>query len=113
MLPSPTRPWRAEPSVARRGRGCRVWLVRLFTFAVLLLAALPAWADEFAALVAGLGGDGFAEKEQAVHALGRLGDARAIPVLTGLRDGRLEKAPDGRMIIAGAPKAIDAVSGAE
>ena len=77
------------------GRAC---LGGFFAFFLILAAAPPALADDFAALVTALGGDSFAEKEQVVVALGKLGDARAIPVLTALRDGHLYKAPDGRLI---------------
>jgi urea transport system permease protein len=95
-------------------RWARVRLFECLLIALLLWAViLPARADEFSAFVAALGSESFADKEQAVVGLGKLGEARAIPVLTALRDGRLEKATDGRVIIAGPPKAIDAVSGAE
>src|SRR5689334_10579362 len=87
------------PSAARRVRAFLVSLV------VLLATALPARADDFAALVTALGGDSFSEKEQAVIALGKLGDARAVPVLTALRDGHLDKTPDGRVIVAEAANA--------
>jgi urea transport system permease protein len=66
---------------------------------LLLIASVPAHADEFATLVADLGGDSFAEKEKAVEALGSLGDARAVPLLQALRDGNLAKGPDGRVLI--------------
>jgi urea transport system permease protein len=79
----------------------------------LLATSLPAWADDFSSLVSALGGDSFAEKEQAVLALGKLGDTRAARVLTALRDGHLEKAADGRVIITEGATAIDAISGAE
>jgi len=84
---------------------------------VLFAAAMPAAADDFATLVPGLASDGFGQKEQAVVALGQLGDRRAVPILTALSDGRLVKAPDGRVLIAntggGTAKVTDAVSGAE
>ncbi len=119
MAPSPTQPCRlVSPapalrewvlSVAKRGRV--LWLAGL----VLLFAttALPARAEDFATLVGALGGDSFAEKEQAVIALGKLGDGRAVAVLTALQDGRLLKAPDGRVLVAAAAKLIDPVSGAD
>jgi urea transport system permease protein len=79
----------------------------------LLVAALPAHADELADLVSALGADSFAEKERAVVGLGKLGDGRAVAVLTALKDGRLIKAPDGRVLIAGATKPTDPVTGNE
>ena len=79
----------------------------------LLAAALPARADEFAALVSALAADGFAEKQQAVVGLGKLGDGHAVAVLTALKDGRLIMAPDGRVLIAAPVKPIDPVTGDE
>jgi urea transport system permease protein len=84
------------------GRAC---LGGFFAFFLILFAPVPASADDFAMLVTALAGGSFAEKEQAVIALGRLGDARAIPVLTALRDGQLYTAPDGRVIIVEGAKA--------
>src|SRR6266446_3506524 len=92
----------------------RVGIVGLAAILFVLLAlAVPAHADDFADLVSALGADSFAEKEQAVIALGKLGDGRAILVLAALKDGRLVKAPDGRILIAGGAKAIDPLSEAE
>jgi urea transport system permease protein len=91
-----------------------VGLVRFAALVLLLLAAaVPAFADDFAALVSALGADSFAEKEQAVVALGKLGEGRAVPVLTALRDGLLFRAPDGRVLISGTTKLTDAATGAE
>ena len=42
---------------------------------------------------------GFAAKEQAIVALGKLGDARAVPVLQALSDDRLRSAADGRVVL--------------
>jgi urea transport system permease protein len=116
---SPTQPDRlGPPSPAVRERGPSVakrvrvlWLAGL----VLLFAttALPARAEDFTTLVGALGGDSFAEKEQAVIALGKLGDGRAVAVLTALQEGRLLKAPDGRVLVSDAAKLIDPVSGAD
>jgi urea transport system permease protein len=80
---------------------------------VSLAGTLPARADEFARHVSALGADSFAEKEQALVGLGRLGDERAVAVLTALQDGRLVKAPDGRVLIAGAAKPVDPATGNE
>src|SRR2546423_1847532 len=59
-----------------RSVGCRAVLVL-----ILALAALPARAEDLAAVVAGLGGDSFAAKEKAIVALGKTGDPRAVPIL--------------------------------
>src|SRR5438105_4966589 len=75
----------------------------LFRLAALLLilglTALPARAEELAEVVARLGGDGFAAKEKAIAALGKLGDPRAVPILQALRDDRLRRASDGRIVL--------------
>src|SRR5204862_2517854 len=90
---------------------------RFIMLAVLLLAGLPARADDLAGEVAGLGGDSFAAKEKAVGALGKLGDARAVPILKALSEDRLRKAPDGRVVIVntigGTTKLSDAATGQE
>jgi urea transport system permease protein len=93
-------------------------LLRLAALAlILLMAALPAQAEDLAAVVAGLGGASFADKEKAIMALGKLGDPRAVPILQALGDDRLRKTPDGRVVIV-APvgettQVADAVSGQE
>ncbi len=79
---------------------------------ILLSAVLPARADEFATLLPALAGDSFAEKEQTVIALGKLGDERAVVVLMALKDGRLIKAPDGRVLVSDATKLLDPMTGA-
>jgi urea transport system permease protein len=96
-------------SAAKRVRVA--WLAGL----VLLVAttALPARADDFSTLLSALAADGFADKEQAVIGLGKLGDGRAVPVLTALNEGRLLKAPDGRVVVVDATKLTDPVTGAE
>jgi urea transport system permease protein len=84
---------------------------------ILLFAALPARAEDLAAIVAGLGGPGFADKEKAIVALGKLGDPRAVPILQALGEDRLRKAPDGRIVIVAAgretTKLSDAATGQE
>jgi urea transport system permease protein len=84
---------------------------------ILLFAALPARAEDLAAIVAGLGGPGFADKEKANVALGKLGDPRAVPILQALGDDRLRKAPDGHIVIVtslgGATRLADAATGQE
>ncbi|HUC72312.1 MAG TPA: urea ABC transporter permease subunit UrtB [Stellaceae bacterium] len=95
-------------------------MVRRFRLAgvvvILLTLAMPAQAEDFAALVEGLAIDGFAAEQQAVAALGRLGDTRAVRVLKALRDSRLLKGPDGRVLISDTagdkPLLVDAVTGA-
>src|ERR1051326_3755405 len=84
---------------------------------LLVLTALPAHAEDLAALVPGLAGDSFAAKEKAIVALGKLGDPRAVPILRAMSDDRLRQAPDGRIVVL-APggdtaKISDAVSGEE
>ena len=77
---------------------------------------MPAQAEDFAPLVEGLATDGFAAEQQAVAALGKLGDRRAAAVLEALRDSRLLKGPDGRVLISDTkddkPRLVDAVTGA-
>src|SRR5437763_15001610 len=83
---------------------------------MLLMPAHPAPADEFADAVAALGGEDFAAKEQAILALGKLGDPRGAPVLAALGDGRWLKTADGRVVIrdsaGGTARVLDAVTGA-
>jgi urea transport system permease protein len=84
---------------------------------VLAFVTLPARADDFAAAAAGLAGASFAEKEKAIVALAKLGDPRAVAALQALRDDRLRRAPDGRVVIVavagGTAKLIDPASGQE
>jgi urea transport system permease protein len=91
-----------------------VRLLRLAPLVIVLFAICPlAYADDFVNLVSALGADSFSEKEQAVLALGKLGDGRAVTVLTALKDGRLVKTSDGRVLVGEAARAIDPLSGAE
>jgi len=76
-----------------------------------IVGASSAWADEFATLLSDLAGASFADKEKAVIALGRLGDERAVAVLTALKDGRLIKAPDGRILVSDAARLTDPITG--
>src|SRR5437763_2687824 len=103
------RNW-AEREIGR-ARLHLAWLAAILL--ILLATALPARADQFATLLSALGADSFAEKEQAVTALGKLGDGRAVTVLTALNDGRLLKAPDGRVLVSDATKLIDPLTGAD
>ncbi|MGC2411495.1 MAG: urea ABC transporter permease subunit UrtB [Stellaceae bacterium] len=96
-------------------------LARLFRFAalglLLVLAALPARAEDLATVVPGLAGEGFASKEKAIIALGKLGDPRAVPILRAMSDDRLRQAPDGRIVLLATSgdttQMTDAVSGEE
>jgi len=93
-----------------------VRLPRLAGLILLLLAtSVSAKADDFAALVENLAGDSFVEKENAVIALGALGDPHAIPIFEALSDGRLLKSADGHVVISvtdgGTTRARDAVTG--
>jgi urea transport system permease protein len=100
--------WRVRvpaPAIARAAQATAIVLI-------LLSAVLPVRADEFATLLPALAGGSFAEKEQAVAALGKLGDERAVAVLTALKDGHLIKAPDGRVLVSDATKLTDPITGA-
>src|SRR5260370_7459802 len=93
------REWQGAGSLGA-SRRVRVCVVRTAALRLILLATvLPVRADEFATLLPALAGDSFAEKEQGVIALGKLGDQRAVAVLMALKDGRLIKAPDGRLLV--------------
>ncbi len=96
----------------------RARLIRFAWFVLALVAlAAPASADDFAALVGGLAGDSFAEKEKAVLALGALGDPRAVPILQALADERLLRGSDARIAISvtegGTTRVRDAVTDAD
>ena len=74
---------------------------RLRLAAALLMfmaAVVPARAEDLAAMVAGLGGASFADKEKAVIALSKSGEPRVVPILQALLGDRLRKAPDGRVV---------------
>jgi urea transport system permease protein len=92
------------------------WSARLVGVVLLLiLAALPVHAEDLAAVVGGLGGASFADKEKAIVALSKSGDPRAVPILQALGGDRLRKAPDGRVVIVDAvgagAKLTDAATG--
>jgi urea transport system permease protein len=90
-------------------------------FAVIALMALllvqPVRADDFAGVLSGLAGASFADKEKAIVGFARLGDPRAVPVLQALRDDRLRRAPDGRVVMVattgGTAKLLDPGNGQE
>jgi urea transport system permease protein len=83
------------------GQRIMVSLRRLLFAAIALLAmAVSARADELHDFVDRLGAESFADKEQAVAALGELGDGRAVPALKALTDGFLYRATDGHVVVA-------------
>jgi len=94
-------------------------MFRLSRLACLVLtlfsATMPARAEDLGALIAGLGGASFADKEKAIVALGKSGDPRAVPILQAMGGDRLRKTPDGRVVIVDATgadaKLTDAATG--
>lgn len=72
----------------------------LVTLLALMLVPVLASAAELRELVAQIASDSFEVKEQAIDALGALGDGRAIPALTALADGTLYTTADKRAVIA-------------
>jgi urea transport system permease protein len=85
---------------------------RIILLLVLLLAAMPARAqDAFLAALPGLGG-GFGAQVEAVGQLGTLGDPRALPILTALSEGRLLRLADGTLLIRDGTRLVDAATGA-
>ncbi len=94
-------------------------MVRLSRLACLVLtlffATMPARAEDLGALITGLGGASFADKEKAIVALGKSGDPRAVPILQAMGGDRLRKTPDGRVVIVdatgAAAKLTDAATG--
>jgi len=114
VAPSPTYAF----SRALWGRALRaakrVRVLRLAAFVLLAIAGTTsARADEFSTLLPDLASSSFADKERAVIALGRLGDERAVGVMTALKDGRLIKAPDGRILVSDTTRLTDPVTGAD
>ena len=82
---------------------------------VLALAALaaPARADDFAAALAPLAKDSFAETAGVVEKLAELGDPRGVPLLRALGDGELFlRKSDGRPVIRRGTGGIDGLTGA-
>jgi urea transport system permease protein len=90
-------------------------LIQLFALVALFcLTILPARADDYTDLIAGLGSDNFADKEKAITGLGTLGDARAVPALQALSDERLRTGANGQVLIVSpddSTKLIDAATG--
>ncbi len=78
---------------------------------LLLVAALPARAqDAFVAALPGLAA-GFNNQAEAVERLGAIGDPRALPVLRALSDGRLLKRADNTLLIRTDSGATDVLTG--
>ncbi|HXP77510.1 MAG TPA: urea ABC transporter permease subunit UrtB [Stellaceae bacterium] len=89
------------PIVPFWGQGFMVGLRRLLLAALAILAmAASARADDLHDLIDRLGAESFADKEQAVTALGELGDGRAVPALKALNDGLLYRTADGHVVVA-------------
>ncbi|MDO9708381.1 urea ABC transporter permease subunit UrtB [Paracraurococcus lichenis] len=83
----------------------------ILRIAVLLLLALPARAqDAFLAALPGLAG-GFGDIATSVETLGAAGDPRALPLLQALQEGRLQKTPDGRILVPEGGGFVDAATG--
>jgi len=90
--------------------------LRLAAALLMFMAAMvPARAEDLGAMVAGLGGATFADKEKAIIALSKSGEPRAVPILQALLGDRLRKAPDARVVIVdpagGGAKLTDAATG--
>jgi urea transport system permease protein len=82
-------------------------MTRILFLLLLLLAAVPARAqDRFLDALPALGG-GYAAQAEAVERLGTLGDPRALPVLRALSDGRLLRRADGMLLIREGAAATD------
>ncbi|MEO3474620.1 urea ABC transporter permease subunit UrtB [Roseomonas sp. CAU 1739] len=85
---------------------------RIIVLLFLLLAAVPARAqDAFLTALPGLGG-GFGAQVEAVERLGALGDPRALPALRALSDGRLLRLADGTLLIRDGATLTNAATGA-
>ncbi|MCK8785021.1 urea ABC transporter permease subunit UrtB [Roseomonas sp. NAR14] len=79
--------------------------------ALALLGTGPALAQEgYEALIQGLGG-GFGAQAEAAEKLGALGDARALPVLQALNEGRLLRR-EGTLLVQSPAGVVDAATGA-
>jgi urea transport system permease protein len=75
-------------------------LRRLLLILIVLLAAAPsAHADDLRDLIDRLASESFTDKEQAISALGELGDGRALPALKALTDGLLYKTADQHAVL--------------
>jgi urea transport system permease protein len=75
--------------------------LRIFFIFLTIVGAAPfAGAAELRTLVDRLGSESFAEKEQAVEALGALGDGGAVPALKALAEGALYSNAEKHVVIA-------------
>jgi urea transport system permease protein len=108
---APAEAWAGRRQAAAsllRGRGKRQSIAittarglrHLVFVAILAVIAAPAVAKDFSTVVAGLAAAGFSGEERALADLARLGDPRAVPLLEAWHEGRLLKAPDGRILIS-------------
>jgi urea transport system permease protein len=77
---------------------------------LLLSSAAAAWALD-AEVIKKLGSEDMATKVQAINALAVAADPAALPVLEAMRDGNLNVAPDGRVLIVTGDSAKDAATG--
>ncbi|WP_120006483.1 urea ABC transporter permease subunit UrtB [Teichococcus vastitatis] len=85
--------------------------VLCLVMALFLLLAAPLRAqDRFETLAAGLSG-GFGAQVETVERLGALGDARALPLLQALGEGRLQKRADGTLLLEQDGTVVEAVAG--
>ena len=73
----------------------------LFILLCLLIAALPARADDLAALLEKLPAGSYSDRIAVVGEIAALGDARAVPVLEALAKGNLRtRKSDKRLVLA-------------
>ncbi len=101
----------ARGSDPRRRYTITVVMLVLCAFLALVPGA-RGQTDAFTAALAGLG-DGFANTAEAVERLGAGADPRALPILRALADGRLQRKPDGTILLPGADGGFtNAVTGA-
>ena len=87
----------------------RARLVRLFAFVLILSAArMPARADDFDGARAASAADSFADKEQAVIALGKLGDPGRCRCWRRCRRPAVQPQADGRVVDQRRRRDVDA-----
>ncbi|MGG5821481.1 urea ABC transporter permease subunit UrtB [Falsiroseomonas sp. HW251] len=85
---------------------------RILLLLLLLVAAIPARAqDAFVEALPGLGGN-FNQQAEAVDRLGTLADPRALPILRALNDGRLLRTAEGALLLRDGSTLTDAATGA-
>jgi urea transport system permease protein len=89
-------------------------MVKILRLALILVLALPALCraeDDFAQAIKALNGDSYDDKIAAIETLGTLGDARAVPVLQAMLDGRLSARDDQNPVYLEEGVYKDAVTG--